>query len=266
MPDLAILFQNLSFTYDRATHPLINNLSAHFTRGWTGIVGANGVGKSTILKLATGELLPNQGRVVGPDSAIYCQQRTDDVPDLMNDLIQAMDGDAFEIKGRLRVDDDWGGRWATLSHGERKRAQIAVAMWRKPQVLAVDEPTNHLDAEAQDLLFAALSNFQGVGLLVSHDRYLLDNLCKQCLFIEPPNAVLRPGNYTRGSQQAEREEMSLQKQRSQAKRDFSKLKRESTKRRQAASQAHRRRSKRGLAPKDHDARGPRPKKNGTRSR
>ncbi len=253
MLDLSILFQNVSFTYDRATHPLISDLSVHFT-GWTGIVGANGVGKSTVLKLATGELLPNHGRVVIPDSKIYCQQRTDDVPDQMYDLIQAMDGDAFEIKGRLRVDDDWVARWTTLSHGERKRAQIAVALWRKPQVLAVDEPTNHLDAEAQDLLFAALSNFQGVGLLVSHDRDLLDNLCKQCLFIEPPDAVLRPGNYTRGSQQAKRDELTLQRQRDQAKRDYSKLKREATKRRDAASKSNRRRSRRGLAPKDHDAR------------
>ena len=255
MSDLSILFRNISFTYDTATRPLINDLSAHFTRGWTGIVGANGVGKSTVLKLATGKLLPNRGRVVIPERAIYCRQRTDDVPDQLNDLIQTMEGDAFEIKGRLRVDDDWVVRWTTLSHGERKRAQIAVAMWLKPQVLAVDEPTNHLDAEAQDLLFAALSNFQGVGLLVSHDRDLLDNLCRQCLFIEPPDAVLRPGNYTRGFQQAERDEMTLQRQRVQAKREFSKLEREAIKRRDAASQSHRRRSKRGLALKDHDARG-----------
>jgi len=81
MTDLSILFQNISFAYDKATHTLIKDLSAHFTLGWTGIVGANGVGKSTILKLATGVLLPNKGRVVIPVSAIYCQQRTDDVPD-----------------------------------------------------------------------------------------------------------------------------------------------------------------------------------------
>jgi ATPase subunit of ABC transporter with duplicated ATPase domains len=254
MPDPSILFQNVSFNYDRTTYALINNLSAHFARGWTGIVGANGVGKSTVLKLAAGELLPNQGRVVIPGSAIYCQQRTDDIPHQLNDLIQSMDGDAFEIKGRLRVDDDWVGRWTTLSHGERKRAQIAVALWRKPEVLAVDEPTNHLDAAAQDLLFAGLAGFQGVGLLVSHDRDLLDNLCRQCLFIDPPDVVLRPGNYTQGFQQAQTDEMAVQKQRAQAKRNVSKLKRESAKRRSAASQAHRRRSKRGLAPKDRDAR------------
>ena len=255
MTDVSILFQNVSFTYDRVAQPLIRDLSTHFSRGWTGIVGANGAGKSTILKLATGCLEPQQGRVIIPEFAIYCQQRTDKAPDRLDDLIHAIDGDAFRIKGRLGVEGDWLERWSTLSHGERKRAQIAVAMWRRPQVLAVDEPTNHLDIEAQDLLFAALSTFRGVGLLVSHDRKLLDDLCRQCLFVEPPHAILRPGNYSHGLQQAEKDEMTVQKQRTQAKLDYSRLKREAVKRRDAASRAHRKRSKRGLAIKDHDARG-----------
>jgi ABC-type bacteriocin/lantibiotic exporter with double-glycine peptidase domain len=60
MTALSILFQNVSFTYERSTQPLIRDLSVHFPQGWTGIVGANGVGKSTILKLATGGLDPQQ--------------------------------------------------------------------------------------------------------------------------------------------------------------------------------------------------------------
>ncbi len=255
MTDLSIQFQNVSFSYGRATQSLITDLSVHFRQGWTGIVGANGAGKSTILKLATGGLEPQQGRVVIPEYAIYCQQRTDDAPEHLYDLLHAVSGDAFGIKGRLGLEDDWLERWTTLSHGERKRAQIAVAMWRNPQVLAVDEPTNHLDVEAQDLLFDALSTFRGVGLLVSHDRKLLDDLCRQCLFVDPPDCILRPGNYRHGVQQASLEVMTAKKQRTKAKQEFLKIKRETTKRRDAASQAHRKRSKRGLAMKDHDARG-----------
>ena len=231
MSDLSLLFQNISFAYDRATQPIIRNISVHFTPGWTGIVGANGVGKSTILKLATGELEPRQGRVIMPELAIYCQQRTDNAPDQLVDLIASTDGDAFEIKGRLGVAGDWIQRWATLSHGERKRAQIGVAIWRKPQVLAVDEPTNHLDAAAQDLLFDSLSTYRGIGLLVSHDRKLLDGLCQQCLFVDPPEAILRPGNYSHGLQQAEKDEMTVQRQRTRAKQDFMRLKREASRRR-----------------------------------
>jgi ATPase subunit of ABC transporter with duplicated ATPase domains len=121
-------------------------------------------------------------------------------------------------------------------------------------VLAVDEPTNHLDIKAQEMLFAALSTFGGVGILVSHDREFLDNLCHQCLFIEPPDAILRPGNYSQGLQQAEKDEMTVQKQRIYAKHEYSRLKREAVKRRDAASQANRKRSKQGLASKDHDGR------------
>lgn len=232
---------------------MFHDLSVHFTQGWTGIVGANGVGKSTILKLATGALEPQQGRVVIPEYAIYCQQRTDMVPDHLYELIHSMEGTAFEIKGRLGVEPDWIKRWETLSHGERKRAQIAVALWRNPQVLAVDEPTNHLDSNAQALLFAALSAFNGIGMLVSHDRKFLDDLCTQCLFVEPPDVILRPGNYSQGLKLVEKDAMFVQKQRDHVKHALSRLKHEVSKRRDAASQADRKRSKHGLARKDHDA-------------
>ena len=255
MTDLSIRFQEVSFTYDRATQPLITDLSVHFNCGWTGVVGANGAGKSTILKLATGGLEPLEGRVVVPEFAIYCPQRTDEAPGHLRDLILSMNGDAFRIRGRLGIEDDWLERWSSLSHGERKRAQIAVALWRQPQVLAVDEPTNHLDVDAQDLLFDALSTFRGVGILVSHDRRLLDDLCHQCLFVEQPDCILRSGNYSQGVQQASMDAMTAQKQRAKAKQDVLRIKRETTRRREAASQANRQRSKRGLALKDHDARG-----------
>ena len=179
MADLSIIFHNLSFTYDTATQPLFTNLSLHLTEGWTGIVGANGVGKSTILKLATGELKPLSGHVIIPELAIYCPQRTDTVPDHLKALVHTMDGDAFEIKGRLAVEDDWIDRWATLSHGERKRAQIAVALWRKPQVLAVDEPTNHLDLPSIECLEHALTDCPCGLLRVSHDRRFLDTLAQK---------------------------------------------------------------------------------------
>ena len=123
-------------------------------------------------------------------------------------------------------------------------------------MLAVDEPTNDLDIDAQNMLFTTLKSFRGVGMLVSHDRQFLDELCYQCLFVEPPNAILRPGNYTRGLQLAEKEEMYAVKQRQQAKHELSRIKREATKRRNAASQADRKRSKRRISHKDHDGQPP----------
>ena len=255
MADLSIIFHNVSFTYAAAVEPLFTDVSLHLVRGWTGVVGANGVGKSTLLKLATGKLKPQNGHAVMPELTIYCPQRTDTVPEHLPALVQAMESDAFAIKGRLGIGDDWVDRWATLSHGERKRAQIAVALWRKPQVLAVDEPTNHLDMDAQHLLFNALATFNGIGILVSHNRRFLDELCHQCLFVEPPHALLRPGNYTQGLQLIEKEEMAAARQRQHAKQELSRIKRVASKRRDSASQADRKRSKRGISHKDHDAKG-----------
>jgi len=250
----SITVQNISFAYETAGTPLFKSLTAHFPAGWTGIVGANGAGKTTILKLATGELKPQCGTIQITEHAIYCPQRTDDAPPLFSDLIRSTDNDAYRIKRLLQISDDYLQRWETLSHGERKRAQIAVVLWSRPEVLAVDEPTNHLDTEARDLLADALHSFQGIGLLVSHDRDLLDSLCRQCLFVEPPGAIMRPGDYTESFQQAKREEKHIRKQYDLARTETKRLRKEAGKRRDAASRAHKRLSKKGLAPRDHDIR------------
>jgi len=168
----SIRFQNVSYTYDAMSTTLLEGLTLTFPIGWTGIVGPNGAGKTTVLRLATGGLQPQDGSVHRPDGAIYCPQRTDDSPDELDDLLGSTEAAACELKGRLGIAEDWPRRWCTLSHGERKRAQIAVALWRQPPVLAVDEPSNHLDADARDLLTAALRSYRGVGLLVSQQSFL----------------------------------------------------------------------------------------------
>ncbi len=171
----------------------------------------------------------------------------------MGPLLEAMDGEAWKVKGRLGLEADWLERWESLSHGERKRAQIAVALWLKPRVLAVDEPTNHIDAPARRLLGGALRDFGGVGLLVSHDRELLDRLCRQCVFVDPPGATVRPGGYSQGIQQEALEEGSLRREAEQARRQRDRLEREVVRRRAAAARSDKRRSKRGLG-KDNSER------------
>ena len=78
MPERFLSFSDVSFTYDTLAGMLISGMSASFPFGWTGIVGANGVGKSTILKLATHELTPLKGKIISPGTAVYCAQRTDE--------------------------------------------------------------------------------------------------------------------------------------------------------------------------------------------
>jgi macrolide transport system ATP-binding/permease protein len=128
-----------------------------------------------------------------------------------------------------------------------------VALWRQPDVLAVDEPTNHLDREARRLLAQALAGHQGIGLLVSHDRELLDGLCRQCLFIEPPGIVVRQGNYTSALEERRREELAARRRYRSAAAARKRIEREVAHRRDAAQQADRQRSKRSIPRKDRDA-------------
>ncbi|OGV73508.1 MAG: ABC transporter [Lentisphaerae bacterium RIFOXYB12_FULL_65_16] len=250
-------FQNVSFTYPTMTKPLLVGLNAHFPCGWTGVVGANGVGKSTLLKLAVGELPVQTGTVHHLGSALYCAQRTDEPPAAFAEFLDAAAAEAFTIRRQLGIQDDWPARWETLSHGERKRAQIGVALWRDPDVLALDEPTNHIDAAARQMLSTALHRYRGVGLLVSHDRELLDDLCGQCLFIDPPDATLRPGGVSQGAEQGQIEQETSRRCDDDAKHAVDRLRRETQRRREASDQfaAKTKAAKRKKPPAhDHDGR------------
>ena len=254
MPRHTLTFENVTFTYEQMTLPVLLEASFAFPEGWTGVVGANGAGKTTVLKLATGHLRPDSGWIRGPGAAVYCEQRTDDRPAFLDSLLEATDGRAITLRDALKIEGDWQRKWTVLSHGERKRAQIAVALWQEPEVLALDEPTNHIDQDARRLLLQALEKYRGIGLIVSHDRSLLDSLCRQCLFVEPGRIVMRPGGCTAGRAQADREEASAVEQRELLKQKCQRLKKQVVRARSDSGRSSRKATKRGLSPRDHDAR------------
>ncbi len=255
---MSLHFNNVSFAYDGMVGNLLEDVDAFFYEGsWTGIVGANGCGKTTLLKLASGELQPSSGRVVSRGRAEYVVQRTDFPPPGLDAFLLSGERPDVEWRLRLGVSPDWEGRWETLSHGERKRAQIALALSRDPDVLALDEPTNHLDEKGKGILLKALAAFSGAGLIVCHDRDFLDALCSQCLFVFPPHATMRPGGVTEGLEQDRREQAHRRERDESAKGEAKRLKETAQKRLELAQQlAAKNKAARNakIDPGDHDGR------------
>ena len=250
----SLQFHNLSFSYLAGGELLFSGLELHFPRGWTGIVGANGAGKTTLLKLAVGQLQPLKGSVTTLAAATYCDQRTDTPPQSAAAFLEATDGAAVQLKGQLAIATDWLIRWNTLSHGERKRLQIGTALWTVPDLLALDEPTNHLDHCTNLLLQEALRSFRGIGLMVSHDRELLDSLCGQCAFVEAPTVGIKSGGVTAGLALLAAEKQHQLAVKTALKRDLSRLQEEATRRAQIAASSRSRLSKKKLNRHDSDTR------------
>ncbi len=196
MPALHLI--DLSFAYTSAV-AVIDDLTAHIGPGWTGVVGANGAGKTTLLRVVAGELAPTSGRMVTDpgDAVITVVEQTIDRPGTtVLDLAASHDSSGRRWMGRLELRPDDIGRWETLSPGERKRWQVGAALATRPDILLLDEPTNHIDAEARGLVVDTFKEFQGVGLIVSHDRTLLDELTTRTLRIDRTGSRLWNGNYT----------------------------------------------------------------------
>ncbi|MDR1248323.1 MAG: ATP-binding cassette domain-containing protein [Treponema sp.] len=248
-------FNSVEFTYPSQINPALREASFELAPGWTGIAGENGAGKTTLLLLATGRLLPAAGHILGPRDSLYCPQRVDDMPEAWEELFFAGDNAAGRLMDRLGIGADWPYRWETLSYGERKRFQVAAALWRNPGMLAMDEPTNHLDAEAGALAREALKTYPGIGLLVSHDRALLDSLCGNCLFLRDGTVMLRPGGVSRGLAEEERERAEQRGAWKKLRDEEGRLAAEADRRRRVAEGSRNRLSKGRLDPGDRDGRG-----------
>ncbi|RYZ01275.1 MAG: ABC-F family ATP-binding cassette domain-containing protein [Myxococcales bacterium] len=186
-----------------ASNPILESVSLVLDRGLYGLVGANGAGKTTLLAMLSGRLAPHEGEVmVRPRGAIiaYCPQKVDELGADLRALAVRDDALAAQLRGRLALEADELQRWNTLSPGERKRWQVAAALAQEPDVLLLDEPTNHLDAQAREDLLGALRRFKGVGVVVSHDRVVLDTLTRDTLRVHGRRVTLYPGPYSEARQ------------------------------------------------------------------
>ncbi|WP_030183041.1 ABC-F family ATP-binding cassette domain-containing protein [Streptomyces sp. NRRL S-813] len=205
MSDAAIVCSNLSFAWPDDT-PVFQDLSFTVTTGSTGLVAPNGSGKSTLLKLIAGELRPATGSVSVSGTLGYLPQSLPLTGDLtvgevlgVAAVIRALDavesgdvseehfatiGDDWDIEERTRAQLDRLGlaglaldrSLSTLSGGQVVSLGLAAQLLKRPDVLLLDEPTNNLDRDARHKLYNVLADFNGLLLLVAHDRALLDRM------------------------------------------------------------------------------------------
>ena len=204
----AVHFDSVSFSYTSAVD-VITDTSLSLGPGWHGLVGENGSGKTTLLRLVLGELKPSTGRVlVDPRNAILgsCPQIVDQLDPSIEDFARSWEAPDAALRARLGLIDADLARWSRLSPGERRRWQLATALAARPDVLCVDEPTNHLDDEASRILIGELARFRGVGLIVSHDRRLLDELTTHTIRVHGGTVRKWNGNYSIARQEWLREE------------------------------------------------------------
>ena len=171
------------------------------------VMGVNGAGKSTLLKLVAGAADPDQGSVnLGASVKMgYFAQHAMDLLDGERTVFQSLE-DSFPLAGQgaLRTlagcfgfsGDDVEKRCRVLSGGEKARLVMAQMLFDPPNFLVLDEPTNHLDVATKEMLIAALADYEGTMLFVSHDRHFLSALSNRVLELTPEGIHVYGGGYT----------------------------------------------------------------------
>lgn len=251
---MVLTLRNIAYTYPASPEPALRNVSATFAVGWCGIVGDNGCGKSTLARIACGLLAPDAGEAFPHLASAYCPQSAAEPPALLEDFACDFSREAVLLRASLGIEDDMPWRFNALSFGERKKIQAAVALWQSPDVLVLDEPTNHVDAPCRVQLTHALRKFPGIGLLISHDRELLNSLASSCLMHEDGAWVQRPGAYDQARAQSERERAEALSRKAAAKREAARLAAEADARAHQAARTAARLSARHLDKHDSDGR------------
>ena len=162
---------------------------------------------------------------MAPATAILLRQTVEDLTPEIGRFASSLDGNACRLFGELALRPDDIARWPTLSPGERKRWQVGAALWSDPDVLMLDEPTDHLDLEARDFLIAGLRRFRGIGIVVSHDRAMLDELCAYTVRVDRGTARIWRGAYSEAKCSWEAEEREQLVEHERLKREHQKLRR-----------------------------------------
>ena len=187
-----------------------------------GIIGINGTGKSTLLKMIAGLEEPDEGAVIkGKTVRVEYLAQTpvfrEDLNILQNVVLDKraeeeyhnLEGEAKTMLEKLGI-NDWDGRIDILSGGQKKRVALVRTLLTPAEILVLDEPTNHLDDQMAEWLEDYLKKYQGAFIMVTHDRYFLDKVTNKIVEIDKGSIYTYIANYTKFLQlKAEREDMEM---------------------------------------------------------
>jgi ATP-binding cassette subfamily F protein uup len=234
--DIVVELENAGVNVGKAAHPrwLFRHLTLTLRPGQcTGIVGRNGVGKTTLLKLCLGQIQPSEGRAVtGKRVKVNYIDQTrmqldgtgsllDEISDGNEKLMfgdQSLGARAY-LRRFLFNDQRINERVDLLSGGERARLMLAKVLKNGGNLIVLDEPTNDLDLPSLRMLEEALADFDGSVICVSHDRYFLDRICDQIIAFEDNGVIVQPGNYSYYLEKRHAREAALRIQAQAAARD-----------------------------------------------
>lgn len=201
-PKKLIHAQNITKSYPPAGHLIVPPVNLFITpKSRIGILGPNGCGKTTLLKLLLGELPPDSGSIVLADKlqvAFFEQNRDSLDPQLSISKTVCPNGDFVDYRGTKVHIKGYLARFlfsgpqidmpvGRLSGGEQARVLIAMLMLKKANILVLDEPTNDLDLATLEILQEVLQDFPGAILLVTHDRYFLSQVATEILAFHQDN-------------------------------------------------------------------------------
>ncbi|MFD3260540.1 ABC-F family ATP-binding cassette domain-containing protein [Paenibacillus lentus] len=196
----------LSYSFPNDKDPLFRDVSFYLRRGETvALIGPNGIGKSTLLKILTGDLKAPSGSIVwGTKVKIgYYDQEQTHLNASNTVLEEVWSAYPHMEEARIRTvlgnflfsGDDVQKKVAALSGGEKARVALAKLMLLKANVLILDEPTNHLDLFSKEVLESALLDYDGTLLFISHDRYFLNKMAERIIELHRGGAHHFLGNY-----------------------------------------------------------------------
>lgn len=180
-----------------------------------GVLGINGTGKSTLLKMIVGEDEPDQGSIIRANGLVFAYLPQNPVFCDNDRMLEAVlkdsghqESDAKAMLTRLGV-TEFEKTCGQLSGGEKKRLALVRTLLMPADVLILDEPTNHLDQEMADWLEDTLKSFRGSLIMITHDRYFLDSVCNRIIEVDKGKIYSYASNYEGYlSLKAEREEMA----------------------------------------------------------